>query len=85
MPYTFTRTIIEQVEIEEIKRNFMTYRVFCATRIERSNCAMCDHTFDANEVVHLALARKQSHMIICESCANIALANGAKQQFWQEA
>lgn len=81
MPYTFTKTVttVTETTIKGVKLNFMSYQAFSNTRKDKPLCDHCDKPFKPEDQTHLAFVTKGLNQLLCQTCAEKALANGAEE------
>lgn len=82
MGYQIEKHHVERINVETVKLNFMAFKQFSITRKDLTACGLCDTPFQGEDNTNLAFVQNEKNRIICDGCAEKALANGAELSKW---
>lgn len=82
MGYQTEKHHVERIDVESIKRDFMTFKRFSVARKDITACGLCDTPFQPEDNTNLAFVKNEKNRIVCDTCAEKALANGAELSKW---
>lgn len=79
MSFVFERVIRETLEVETVIRHYVPYRAFSRIRKDKPNCGFCSRAFGQEDDMNLAFVKGKRNEMICDECAQKAIAGGAKE------
>ena len=84
MSFKFERTYTETFEVEHVKLNFVSYRIFHRVRKDVTSCEFCDKDFQQDDFPALAFISKNGNKLICYECGKLAIDGGANELNWDK-
>ena len=76
MSYIFEKKFTETYEVSRVWLDFMNYKSFSRVRKDKPECEFCDTPFKLEDNLNLAMTK--GNKLICDSCAKVAVENGAE-------